>query len=67
MTANISTAQSTADEAKSAVASEKTRAEAAENDIRNAFAAADAGTLSSAKSHASGLVDALANNVYTKA
>lgn len=67
MTANISTAQSTADEAKSAVASEKTRAEAAESNIRSAFAAADVSTLSSAKSHASGLVDALADNVYTKA
>lgn len=67
MTANISAAQSTADEAKSAIATEKTRAENAEANIRSAFATADTNTLNSAKQHASGLVDALASNVYTKA
>lgn len=67
MAANISAAQTTADKAKDAVATEKTRAETAESNIRSAFATADTNTLTSAKSHASGLVDALASNVYTKA
>lgn len=67
MTANISAAQSTANEAKSAIATEKNRAETAENGIREAFATADTNTLNSAKQHASGLVNTLAGNVYTKA
>lgn len=66
MTANISTAQSTANEAKNAVATEKTRAENAEANIRSAFATADTSTLTSAKSHASELVNNLASTVYTK-